>query len=431
MIQTKRLVLSIPVIVLLLMLPSCDDNDEPVLMETKVLIDFEVATTFGNTAFVTSKNWVFISNNRGKIISYRTFGAGDKFTLEGDVEKSTEEITLTVLYHTPAFATTPDLFSVYSFTNVPIGSKRFIPGYTLPSNTGGAFIPLTSLPVPSSVLFSSLDGFIPSYYSLTSSQEKIHISTRNEPADFLISVVGQETPKYVLVENVTTNKVIPSLNYANDFKAFNNTLLIAISKPVKFTTTISGFQSEFNQTSTLDFKYHIFYSNQTDQFAPVSFTLGFNNGYKFYSTEWTAASQKESTYYYKIGTAPEPKDFIIPEYEVTLLNKEINNFTFNTSNDFEFSRGFWASPPIPQWGITFGWRVSNLTGTNQPIITTFPEEFLSQTPTFEDLLNSATFQDADFYDVKSGYSYQDHIDQSFIPQFLLHQWQYYIFIKSE
>jgi hypothetical protein len=426
MMQTKKLILAIPVIVLFLILPSCDDNDEPVPLETKLLLDFEVAASFEN-----SGNWIFISNKQGKIISYKAFEPGDKFTLEGDVEKGTDEICVTVLYNAPAFGVTPELFSIYSFTDIAIGSKWSIPGYTLPITTGSANIPLTNLPAPSTAISSSLDGTFPDTFSLISSQETVRVSARNEPMDFFIGIIGQESPKYAMVENVTTNKVIPSLNYTTDFNDFDHTLLISVSQPVKFSTSISGFQSEFNQTSSLDSKYHVFYRNQTEQFALASFVVGFNDGYKFYSTAWTAAQEKNSTSYYKIGSAPESADFIIPEYDVTLLNKEINNFRFNTSNDFEFARGFWSSPPIPQFGSVFSWRVSSMTGTNQPIISAFPQEFISQNPTFEDLLNSAIFRDAYFYDIKSGYSYQDHIDESFIPQFPLHQWEYYFFIKSE
>jgi hypothetical protein len=79
--------------------------------------------------------------------------------------------------------------------------------------------------------------------------------------------------------------------------------------------------------------YHVLTYFENSHSALSQFTVSHNDGYTFYKTEWTAKSNfYDSTYFEKLGAPPTATNFDIPDFDVTFLRDEPNDFRINAKN---------------------------------------------------------------------------------------------------
>lgn len=398
----------------------CDDEaDTP--LESRDLFTLTTPSDF-NTA--DTDNWVIASDEQGKVIAWQPFETGDEVMLAGDVKQGSTSFTVTLL----TYYTVSEAVKIESFADIPIGSQWTIPdeptgnsfpvgGYISFQLTG---FPLSSIP---NYIVSSLDGpVLPGF--ITGNPGKYSIPKSPCHVFFhMLPYYEGAVPKYGMIDNITAGGTA-DVNF-NTLLEYDHLFTVNTIEQTQYRATVSGYNTSVKEL--IDYNRHVLSHFESSSYPPPQFMVTYNDGYTFYKTEWLITSIfDESIYYEKIGGSPTPDNFILPEFDVTIVNNKLNDFRINSETQFEFSSEIWR----PASG-TLVWYVKR-PATGHPVVVKFPDELISSYGLTAERLNDLRLTQSTFYEVKSGFTYENYLLKTYHPTAFQHQeWEYYTFERKE
>jgi hypothetical protein len=300
------------------------ENDEPTGPQT--ILTLQVDADYG----LEGDNWIFASDENGELLDVKSYADGQTVTLMS--EKRPEKITVTRFQYKvqDSFGTVATLFNTWAA--VPSGTTLHLKADI---STGEGWADKAVIKVANysgsveQVGVSVASGAGVSSW-LQSGNLELNLSFSGAPTDILIYCLRDGQPVYNWAKGVKTNDVIER-DFITDFTPYPHQFKLNFEG--NNSAAILGYHSTSSRPTLLLDSY---WTDQSDN--PI---IGYLDGYDSY--EMTVANVKANgtTRYHRKGDIN--YSFEIPTYTFSLVNSDMQNFSFNFSRDYTYHEITWYS----------------------------------------------------------------------------------------
>lgn len=386
-------------------LSSCEDEAVPIQ-----LFELEVRDSYPSAS---SDNWVIASNMQGDPLAASFFESGETIVLNG-LEPSEGLINITLVIFTPAAksANDRDYYFFNTYTDVPVGDKWYLKrSPSLGSQSAGKVdIHIANLPGNNSDL--SISSFnrrneVTSTWSGTTFN--VQVGLRTSPSDLFFSIVDA-TPRFLKID-VGAGEVL-SYDYQTDFKPFDNLIPLTFSV-TNLVTNIQGFNGTMTTAQNTDLNYHT-QSIYTGASAGVQ--VGFNNGYGFYQTSWSATFPGgRRVAYYKLGISPTAASFDPrPTLDFRVIDTRFQSISFDLSPEFDYCiNEYFAADEISDNKPVSTWQIARPTTSFTLPLNRFPDEMISTNPYLSQVSFIVGYSRSTFVSSIADGEYSHYLDERF------------------
>jgi len=390
---------------------SCDEDPEPI-----TLFELGVKTSYPSA---TSDNWVIASDMEGNSLAAGFFESGETVVLKG--LPNGDKINITLMIYTPAATSTNDrdYYFFNSYKDVPVGDKWFLkraPSLTSTS-AGTVDVHIANLPDNNSDLsISSFNRRNEVTTSRIGPVLTLQVGLRKSPSDLFFSVIDA-TPRHLKIDAGAGQDL--NFDYQKDFIPFDNVI------PVGFNVTnlvanIQGFNLPIGQMQTTEFNYHT-QSIYTGNSSGIK--VGYNNGYVFYQTSWSATFPGgRRAAYFKLGAAPSSASFD-PRFALDFIvtDNRITSMKIDASAEFDYcTNEFFAADELSKDKPVTTWQVARPTQSSEPPLVNFPAEMLDRYPYLASVVTIVNYQRSTFVHSIHDGEYDNYLDERFrLEEFML------------
>jgi hypothetical protein len=385
-------------------LVSCDDEVEPI-----TIFELDVKSSYPSA---TSDNWVIATNMNGEPIAAAPFESGETVVLEG--VPGGDLINITLMIYTPSATSTNDrdYYFFNSYKDVPVGNKWYLkraPGIGS-QNAGKVSVHITNLPGNNSDLsISSFNRRNEVTTAWNGPVLSLQVGLRKSPSDLFFSVIDA-TPRHLKIDAGAGQDL--NFDYHTHFVPFDNLIPVGFNVS-NLVTNIQGFNVPMGELPTTDINYHT-QSIYTGNSAGIK--VGYNNGYSFYQTSWTATFPiGRRVAYLKLGDAPSAASYD-PRFNLdfTVVDNRITSTSFNASEEFDYCTNEYfvadelsENKPVTTWQI-----VRPALSLDAPLIR-FPDEMIDKYPYLPSVVTVVNYQRSTFvHSIRDG-AYDNYLDERF------------------
>jgi len=384
---------------------SCSKSDQPAPTSVTLL-------TYQNNNADTD-NWIYVTDEDGKILDTKQFANGQKVILESTNKLPTQKINVTIFSY-KILPTGGESFSFNTYLAVAVNDSWL-------SGTDKAFIYPKSSVIKSSSLqitnYTNATGSVVDYsvstykggISYSGSQTSNTLSLTFDPSDaptFYVRAFKNNQPVFKEFANPSNINSFTA-NFTTEFQSTGHTLDIpTYAGAHHYQGYISAFRKNENNITYgggADPSFSGGYIQGLKIYSPAPYKLGYNDGFDFYYTEILTYFNSANMIYSKFGQPPTTIPII--NYSSTVTDKSLFKFAFTVSDSYEYRLSTWQfiTPTYPQG--TYWYVYSPMEGKHN--IANIPTEITGKYPGIA--VGSLKYTNTTFYRTYDGFKYDDFI----------------------
>lgn len=385
---------------------SCD---EPVV-EPVMLFELEVQTSYPSA---TSDNWVVVSDKNGLPLGATFFESGETVAVHGIAPQNNLVNVMLVIYTPSATSVNDrDYYFFNSYMDVPVGDKWYLkraPGLSNLS-AGKVDVHIANLPGNNSDLsISSFNRRNEVTASWNGPVLNVQVGLRKSPSDLFFSLIDA-TPRYLHIDADAGQNL--NFDYHTHFVPFDNVLPVTFNVS-NLVANIQGFNAPIAEMKTADINYHT-----QSIYTGVSngIKVGYNNGYSFYQTSWSATFPGDRRVaYFKLGDAPSGASFD-PRFSLdfTIRDNRVGSFSFDSSPVFNYCiNEFFSADELSENKPVTTWQIARPVSSPEIPLARFPDEMIGKYPYLASVIAIVNYQRSTFVQSVRNGEYRHYLDERF------------------
>jgi len=328
-----------------LIFSSCKvNNSEPeLLLRTNV---------FGETNPEHVESWVFLSNEKGEVITAKNIEEATSAELSEFYGNSGETFTIT-RFSRATFDQTDGQriqYALSTYQGVPVGSEFYLNEQEEPQLeqyevTGTAKVIINGFDTTDEPFFAAsfsddysifkTDQVYDSTKIVNGNYETV-LTIRAQKLDIHVTTYLNNLPYYMVLEDVK-----PDTTIFKDISDFIPQQTVSLNKNVS-----GGYVYGYHQPRLLAHGNELtsgavwYYSNETDKQSPMN--LGYIEGYNYYKVNYQSEGALccDNTVSFLWLDDHFPEDVQLPDYQFSIIDRSVNNFSYMFDADYTYKEAY-------------------------------------------------------------------------------------------